>query len=47
MVKRKIFAGVLAASLAVTSFPGFLPATVLAADDVSSVKEIEIEKTVP
>lgn len=46
MVKRKIFAGVLAASLAVTSFPGFLPATVLAADDVSSVKEIEIEKTV-
>lgn len=46
MVKKKIFAGALAASMVVTSLPGNLCTTVLAADDVSPVKEIEIEKTV-
>lgn len=46
MVKKKIFAGVLTASMVVTSFPGNLCTTALAADDASSVKEIEIEKTV-
>ena len=45
MLKRKLFAGVLAASLVVTALPGNLQPKTVAAEEASAVKEIEIEKT--
>ena len=45
MLKRKLFASVLAASLVVTALPADLQSKAAAAEDASAVKEIEIEKT--